>query len=330
MAYSCKSSAAHPRSDPNAAPAPCADSRPLFLLEQTLSGLASEAETRGDPAAGRSTQDIIRSSLSRLEMEVPIVIEPVRRSRVSQQVITEICRLIRHRVYKAGDRLPPERELADLLQVSRPTLREALRVLEMTGIVESRHGGGTFIQDMVSVGVVSPLALVLRATDDIVGDLWETRIIFEPAIAARAALRATPESIDELDVIVNDLDASIRRNDPDDITVRNDRLFHTAVARASENQVALRVLNLINELLADDRRHFVTSPERRLSALASHRLVLQAIRERNPAEARAAMLQHLEEIEAFILGEVITERTSALELEQIVDDRFEAETGAAR
>jgi len=263
-------------------------------------------------------------------MEVPIVIEPVRRSRVSQQVVTEICRLIRHRVYKAGDRLPPERELAELLQVSRPTLREALRVLEMTGIVESRHGGGTFIQDMVSVDVVSPLALVLRATDDIVGDLWEARIIFEPAIAARAALRATPESIAELDKLVSDLDVSIHRNDPDDITVRNDRLFHAAVARASENQVALRVLNLINELLADDRRHFVTSRERRLSALASHRLVLQSIRERDPVEARAAMLQHLEEIEAFILGEVISERTSPLELEQVADGALGADPGAAR
>lgn len=257
------------------------------------------------------------------------MIEPVRRSRVSQQIVTEICRLIRQRVYKAGDRLPPERELADLLQVSRPTLREALRVLEMTGIVESRHGGGTFIQDMVSVGVVSPLALVLQATDDIVGDLWETRIIFEPAIAARAALRATPQSIDELEMLVDELDVSIQNNDPDDVTVRNDRLFHTAVARASDNQVALRVLMLINELLADDRRHFVTSRERRLSALASHRQVVQAIRAHNPAEARITMLQHLEEIEAFILGEVITERTSTLELEQPDDDRFEADPGAA-
>ena len=208
-------------------------------------------------------------------------------------------------------------------------MREALRVLEMTGIVESRHGGGTFIQDMVSVGVVSPLALVLQATDDIVGDLGRHGIIFEPAIAARAALGATPESINELEALVNDLDKSIHNNDPDDITVRNDRLFHTAVARASDNQVALRVLNLINGLLADDRRHFVTSRERRLSALTSHRLVLQSIRERNPAEARALMLQHLEEIEAFILGEVITERSSTLELEQVDDDGFETDSGAA-
>jgi len=235
------------------------------------------------------------------------VVEPVRRSRVSQQVVAEICRLIRQHVYNAGDRLPPERELAEQLQVSRPTLREALRVLEMTGIVESRHGGGTFVQDMFSAGVFSPLALVLEATGDIVGDLWETRIIFEPAIAARAALRSTPDSVAQLEMLVASLDESIRNGDPDEITVRNDRDFHIALARASGNQVAVRVLMLINELLLEGRRHFITSNERRMKAYAAHVLILQAIRERNPIDARATMLRHLEEIEEFILGEVITD-----------------------
>jgi len=236
-----------------------------------------------------------------------MVVEPVRRSRVSQQVVVEICRLIRQHVYKAGDRLPPERELAEQLQVSRPTLREALRVLEMTGIVDSRHGGGTFIQDTFSAGVVSPLALVLEATGDIVGDLWEARIIFEPAIAARAALRSTTDAVTQLEQLVANLDESIRNGDPDEITVQNDRDFHIAVARASGNQVAVRVLTLINELLLEGRRHFITSHERRVKAYAAHVLILQAIRDRNPIDARATMLRHLEEIEEFILGEVITD-----------------------
>jgi GntR family transcriptional repressor for pyruvate dehydrogenase complex len=248
-----------------------------------------------------------------------MVIEPVRRSRVSQQVVAEICRLIRQHVYTAGDRLPPERELAEQLQVSRPTLREALRVLEMTGIVESRHGGGTFVQDMFSMGVVSPLALVLEATGDIVGDLWEARIIFEPAIAARAALRATPDAIDQMEKLVNSLDVSIRNAEPDEITIQNDRDFHIALARASGNQVAVRVLMLINELLMDGRRHFITSRGRRMKAYDAHQLIVQTIRERNPAGARAAMLRHLEEIEEFILGEVITEGSMTLESTRLGD-----------
>jgi len=150
-------------------------------------------------------------------------------------VVSEICRLIRQRVYKAGDRLPPERELAEQLQVSRPTLREALRVLELTGIVESRHGGGTFIQDMSSVGIVSPLAMVLEATGDIVGDLWEARIIFEPAIAARAAIRATSDDIEHLERLVATLEQSIEAGEPDEVTVQIDRDFHIALAPTSGN-----------------------------------------------------------------------------------------------
>ncbi len=232
--------------------------------------------------------------------------EPVRRSRVSQQVVVEICGLIRQGVYQAGDQLPPERELAEHLQVSRPSLREALRVLEMTGIVESRHGGGTFVLDMFPGAIISPLSLLLEATGDTVGELWEMRIIFEPAIAARAAARATPEALEQIANLVHQLSESVERGADDETVVQIDRDFHNALASASGNQVAVRVLALINELLLEGRRHFITSEQRRTRALASHQEILKAVRERDPGAARQAMLQHLEEIESLILGEVIT------------------------
>ncbi len=235
-----------------------------------------------------------------------------RRSRVSQQVVTEICRLIRQNVYKAGDQLPPERELAEQLQVSRPSLREALRVLELTGIVESRHGGGTFILDMFPAGVVSPLSILLEATGDAVGDLWEMRIIFEPAIAARAAVRANPESIAKLSRLVEQLHDAAANGASDDVAIQIDREFHSALAAASGNQVAVRVLALIGELLMEGRRHFITSDERRHLAYLGHQRILDAIDARDPVAARVAMMQHLEEIEAFILGEVISEGSAEI------------------
>lgn len=245
--------------------------------------------------------------------------QPARRSRVSQQVVTEICRLIRQGVYKAGDQLPPERELAEQLQVSRPSLREALRVLEMTGIVASRHGGGTFVLDMFPAGIVSPLALLLEATGDALGDLWEMRIIFEPAIAARAAVRATPESIAALEDSVSQLLRSTSEGAPDDVVIQIDRDFHNALAAASANQVALRVLTLVNELLREGRKHFITSKERRMLAFTGHSRIVGAIREHDPILARSAMLNHLEEIESFILGEVITETSVDLEMATAVE-----------
>ncbi|MGA7671644.1 MAG: FadR/GntR family transcriptional regulator [Nitrolancea sp.] len=242
--------------------------------------------------------------------------DPPRRSRVSQQVVTEICRLIRQGVYTAGDQMPPEREFAEQLQVSRPSLREALRVLELTGIVESRHGGGTFILDMFPAGVVSPLSILLEATGDAVGDLWEMRIIFEPAIAARTAVRVNPESIANLSCLVEALREAAAIGASDDVLIQIDRDFHGALAAASGNQVAVRVLNLIGELLMEGRRHFITSNERRQLAYLAHRRILEAIEAHDPIAAREAMVQHLEEIEAFIMGDVISEGSTKFEADK--------------
>ncbi len=104
-------------------------------------------------------------------MSGALTIEPVRRGRLSQQIVIQLCQLIRQGQIGPGDRLPPERDLAEQLGVSRASLREALRTLEVAGLVESRHGGGTYVRDVFEHGLVSTLALALRATGDVVGDL---------------------------------------------------------------------------------------------------------------------------------------------------------------
>ena len=95
--------------------------------------------------------------------------------------------MIRQGQLRPGDRLPSERDLSEQLHVSRASLREALRALEIAGIVTSRQGGGTRIREVFDDGILSPLSLVLDASTDLVGDLWEVRSIFEPAVASRAA-----------------------------------------------------------------------------------------------------------------------------------------------
>lgn len=233
------------------------------------------------------------------------MVQPIRRSRLSQQIIAQICQLIRQGALKSGDRLPPERELSEQLEVSRASLREALRALEIAGIVEARHGGGTYVRDFSELEVISPLALVLEASGDIVGDLWETRVIFEPSIAALAALRATAVDIKGLAAIVERQAGEFDGPEGNDLAVSLDREFHTTIARASGNEVALRVLHLVNQLLHEGQRHFITSAERRGRAYRCHRDILRAIQDRDPHVARTAMLRHLQEVEEFILGEVI-------------------------
>jgi len=238
-------------------------------------------------------------------MSDPLAIVPVRRSRISQQIVVQLCQMIRQGQLRPGDRLPSERELSEQLQVSRASLREALRALEIAGIVASKQGGGTYIREVFDDGILSPLSLVLDASTDLVGNLWEVRSIFEPAVASRAALRAQPDDLTALEQIVEEQRTFLERDMPNDVWLESDRAFHVAVARASRNEVSVRVIRLINELLQDGRRHFATQADRRQRAYIWHREIADWIREGQSQHARDAMLAHLHEVEEVIIGEVI-------------------------
>jgi len=242
-------------------------------------------------------------------LEAPSVVEPIRRPRrLSQQIAAQLCQLIREGHYRPGDRLPAERDLAEQLQVSRASLREALRGLEIAGIVESHHGGGTYVRNGFVQGLISPLALVLEASGDLIGDLWEVRLIVEPDVAALAALRATPTDMATLEEVLRqqaeDLDHPVPQRAPN-----LDRQFHVALAQASGNEVAVQVIQLINRVLQEGRRHYHASPQRHLRAYQMHQEILDAVRARQPDEARDKMLQHLREVESFILGSVVEANT---------------------
>lgn len=146
------------------------------------------------------------------------------------------------------------------------------------------------------------------------------RLIVEPAIAARAAVRATADEIKALTAILDEHRDYLKRPDNGDHLVRLDRHFHTTIARASRNQVSVRVLQLTNELLAESRRNYASTPERRQSTYVRHTEIVDAIRARDPQAARAAMLLHLEEIERAILGELLEDGPVPAEPVHVDDD----------
>src|SRR5262245_55256910 len=184
------------------------------------------------------------------------VVEPIQRSRLYQQVVVSLCQAIRHGQIKPGQRLPPERELAQQLQVSRSSLGEALRALEISGIIESRQGGGTYVREFYDGDVISPLALVLQTSDDIVGDLWEMRIMVEPALAARAATRASPAEVAALHALLDRQEALLALPDGIDPFEVSDREFHVTIAHAAGNKVASRVVQLMKQMLRESQRYF--------------------------------------------------------------------------
>lgn len=233
-------------------------------------------------------------------------VTPIQRLRLSTQITTELCRMISQRQLQPGDRLPPERELTEQLQVSRTSLREALRVLEMAGIVTTRQGGGTFVRELADDGLLSPLLLMFDVRGDLVGDLFEVRVIFEPEITARAALRTSDDDLVELDRIVRTQEQMVHAHALVDAWLRLDQQFHITIARATRNEVSVRVMRFITEMLQDVQRTVVASDQRVDRAVARHREILEAIRATEPQLARQAMLQHLREVEEFVLHGVTT------------------------
>ena len=138
-------------------------------------------------------------------------LQAVRKNRRYEQVAEQIQGLIARGVLKAGDRLPPERELVAKFGVGRGSIRDAIRTLEVMGIVEPRQGHGTVVRELSAESLVVPLASVLSEKRHLVGELLDVRRMIEPALANRAARNATPEEIAGLEDILRRQQAKVRR-----------------------------------------------------------------------------------------------------------------------
>lgn len=227
----------------------------------------------------------------------PAALEPIRRTRVYEQVVARLQRLILDGQLRPGDRLPTERELAEQLGVSRSSVRDAIRVLQLMGLVEPRQGEGTLVRDLNPDAVVHPLASLLVRSQSLLHDLLDVRKMIEPHLAARAARYATEEELARLRAIVQRQQARAQRGE---LAVEEDSEFHYTIATASRNQVILRILDVLMDLLRTSRERSLQVPGRLQRSLEGHRRILAAIQRRDPVAAEAAMRRHLEEIEEVL------------------------------
>ncbi len=219
-------------------------------------------------------------------------LEPVRRSRIYENIVEQIQRLIQQGELGPGDQLPPERVLAETFQVSRASVREALRALELRGLIEGRQGGGTFVRALSTDDLIPSMASALLAGAEM-DQLMEVREMIEPHIAELAALRATPEAIGELATLLELQAARVERGE---IPIEEDTAFHNALAVTAGNGVLQRMLQLIVDLLEASRARWFQFPDRPAKSLAGHRLVLEAIRRGDGAGAYEAMAAHVRSV----------------------------------
>src|SRR2546430_9607739 len=131
-------------------------------------------------------------------------IAPIKSTRISEAIVRQVKAMIAEGRLKSGDQLPPERDLAQKFVVSRTSVREALRALESLGLIEIRPGEGTFVRGVSVESLIEPLALAMLSHREAIGELFEARRLLDPAIAALAARRATPEELAEMERILED------------------------------------------------------------------------------------------------------------------------------
>jgi GntR family transcriptional repressor for pyruvate dehydrogenase complex len=227
-----------------------------------------------------------------------VTIGPVKSTRIYEQIVGQVRTLIAEGRLKSGDRLPPERELAETLMVSRPSVREALRALQSRGLIEIRAGEGAFIRDVSLDQLVEPLALVILPHREAVGELFEARRLLEPAIAGLAAQRATPEDLGEMQRI---LDEQAREVAQGRTGLAQDAAFHAALAQSAHNRAIGRIVNTLMELLTQSREESLHTPGRPTRSHQDHRLILAAIRRRDAEAARRAVLDHLVAVERLVV-----------------------------
>jgi GntR family transcriptional regulator, transcriptional repressor for pyruvate dehydrogenase complex len=225
--------------------------------------------------------------------------ETVRKNKVYEEVARQIERLILKKL-KPGDKLPSERELAEALDVSRSSIRDAIRGLELMGLVEPRQGAGTIVREVSTDSLVNPFASILKQKQALVGELLDFRKMLEPPLAARAATHASPEEISEMEEI---LQRQEKRLSLGETTIGEDAEFHYGVALASGNSVVLKVLDTLMELLRDSRERSLQVEGRPQKSLAGHRRILAAIKRHDAESAKAAMRRHIEDVEEIVLHE---------------------------
>lgn len=229
---------------------------------------------------------------------------PLQQRRLSDDIVERVETLILEGSLRPGERLPAERALAEQFGVSRPSVREALQKLIARGLLLSRHGGGTFVSDVLGSSFRDPMIELLERSPEAQRDLIEFRHTLEGSCAYYAALRATEPDLERLTAAFERVQACYLRKGRVSRAEEGaaDAHFHLAIAEASHNAVLLHTIRSLFELL---ERNIVTNiggmlpagSEVREALLDQHRALYHAIMERRAEDARQLVYAHLDYVQ---------------------------------
>jgi GntR family transcriptional repressor for pyruvate dehydrogenase complex len=211
------------------------------------------------------------------------------------KIANRLITLIKQKQLRPGDRLPPERELAKMMKVSRPSLREALRALQMMNIIENRQGSGNYVTSLEPAELVEHLDIVFTLDESTYHDLFQARKILETGIVQLAAIFATD---DEIEVMEKSIIKAAESIDNAGIFIEMDMELHDLILRASKNKILPILMNTINKLGMMSRRKTAEDISIRKLTVEDHRNLVDAIKTHNPEKAKQAMQTHLQNVES--------------------------------
>lgn len=221
-------------------------------------------------------------------------IEPVRKTSVVQSAISKIKELIDQEYFKFGEKLPPERELAKLLGISLPSLREALRVLSVLGIAEIRPGSGSYLRSSMSDWSSDPFSLLFHLSRPIHFDLFEARMGIEGVITELAAKKRTEEDLQNMEAALQKMRSHLEDKRE---YIKYEIKFHQAIITAANNTILEDFMEKMYKILYESRKRTVEQLKDVFrESYLEHYQIFQHIKGRDPKRARNAMVDNLTKV----------------------------------
>ncbi|WP_165916297.1 FadR/GntR family transcriptional regulator [Marinisporobacter balticus] len=209
---------------------------------------------------------------------------------LSEKVANNIKKLIIDNELQPGDKLSNEIELSKILNVSRSTIRESVKILVSMNILEIRRGKGTFVCEKPGIAT-DPLGVTFMNKKDLLLYLFETRLIIEPEIAALAAKRAKEKNVEALEVAFMKMEKDILEGKDHTET---DMDFHNIIAKSSQNPIIKRIVPIINDCIKEGYLETKDIPESGEKVIYYHEKVLDAIKNKDEKAAKKYMKEHIE------------------------------------
>ncbi|AZV56386.1 FadR/GntR family transcriptional regulator [Clostridium sp. AWRP] len=227
--------------------------------------------------------------------------ETTENKNVVQSIIEKIQNMILHDELKIGDKLPPERQLTEIWKVGRPALREALKALEIIGLIERKHGQGNFISNNINDSYYKPLSISFKLSNGSIEDLFDLREVLESSSVRAAAKKASKQDIKKLYKIYKSM---INENN-ESKKAEFDKEFHYEIIKLSGNELFITTWNSLSYLMdifIDKTVNISLYEEKSIHNIyEEHLYILKAIESHNPDGAEEALINHLKKIDIELL-----------------------------